>query len=45
MHKKSEKILVSKKEMLKEHKRIIPLIKRVSPAEAKKQTKEMKKYK
>lgn len=41
----AREICVNKMEMLKEHKKLIPMLKKVNPTEAKKQTKEMKKYK
>ena len=43
--KDAKKICVSKMGMLKEHKKLIPMLKKVNPAEAKAQQKEMKKYK
>lgn len=42
MNKKT--IVVSKLAMLKEHKKLIPMLKKVNPKEAKAQAKEMKKY-
>lgn len=43
---KTKKILVSKMAMLKEHKKIIPMLKKAGYSkEAKDQQKEMKKYK
>ena len=44
MKKNIKTIVVNKMEMLKEHKKLIPMLKKVNPAEAKKQAKEMKKY-
>jgi len=38
-------IVVNKMAMLKEHKKLIPMLKKVNPKEAKEQEKEMKKYK
>ena len=38
-------IVVSKMSMLREHKKLIPMLKKVNPKEAKAQAKEMKKYK
>jgi hypothetical protein len=42
---KAKTIVVNKMEMLKEHKKLIPMLKKVNPTEAAKQQKEMKKYK
>ena len=42
---KAKTIVVNKMEMLKEHKKLIPMLKKVNPKEAKAQAKEMKKYK
>lgn len=41
----AKEICVSKMAMLKEHKKLIPMLKKVNPKEAKDQAKEMKKYK
>jgi len=42
---KAKMVCVSKMSMLKEHKKLIPMLEKVNPKEAKAQTKEMKKYK
>lgn len=42
---KNKTIVVSKMAMLKEHKKLIPMLKKVNPKEAKAQEREMKKYK
>lgn len=39
------KILLDKKELLNEHKKLIPMLKKVNPEEASEQKKEMKKFK
>ena len=44
MKSNAKKICVSKMAMLKEHKKLIPMLKKDNPKEAKDQTKEMKKY-
>lgn len=41
---KSKKILLSKMSLLKEHKKLIPMLMKVNPKEAKDQKREMRKY-